>query len=292
MGANPALLTQALAPTVSSAAISSSATGVASLVLTFSQSCSIGAGGSGGMTITPSGGGATLGTPTGFPGVTGTYGVTDRYILGSESVTRTYVNPVNGIEATISGLELSGFTTAAVTNNSTVIAYDLFNRANSGTLGANWTDIAAGFGVVSNQASATSSGVVVTSYSATTPTSNCRFGLTLRTTPSANILLILLLRYDDGSGNGYSIEVNGSALTINREDGGVKTQLATNSTAFASGDIISVEMVGSNIVVYKNGTSALTASSGTYTTTQPVKIVFIPTGTQTFAFDNFFEQNL
>jgi hypothetical protein len=50
---------------------------------------------------------------------------------------------------------------------------DNFTRANSGTLGANWTDIVAGWGIVSNQASKTQTGTVCTSkYSASSPSGN------------------------------------------------------------------------------------------------------------------------
>lgn len=277
-------------PTVSSASIAAANTGVTSLVLGFDQSCSIGAGGSGGMTISPSGGAATLGTPTGFPSATGTWAVTDRYILSSETVTRSYTQPGNGIEATTGGIDLATFTTQAVTNNSNVVAYDLFTRANAGTLGANWTDIVPGWGIVSNQASATALAATVTSYSATTPTSNQRVSVTLRTTPTGSNQFSILLRWDGTVG--YDVLIDGSTATINEWVAGVPGAIASNSTTFVSGDILGFEANGSSLVVYKNGTSVLSTTDPTATTTQPVLVAMVPTGSQTFAFDNFVLQNL
>lgn len=280
------------APAVSSAAISADTTGVNALSLTFNQSCSVGAGGSSGMTITPSGGAATIGSPTGFPGSTASWPVNNRYILKTESVTWTYVQPGSGIQATAGGTDLPSASTQSATNNSNVLGYDLFNRANSGTLGANWTDVVAGFGVVSNQASASigSPNVAYVSYG-TTPTSNCRMTVTLAITPTTNTSINFQLR-DDGSGGGaYSLYLVGTALRIENENSGAI--LSSNTTSFTVGDKIGFEANGNILTIYKNGVSVLTATDSNFSTAAPVLIGYQSlSGTQTFSFGNFVLQNL
>jgi len=104
------------APTVVSAAINTAGT---SLTLTMSETCVIGAGGNGGLTISPSGGAATLTYSSGSGTSSLVYSI-NRTILSTETVTRSYTQPGNGIEdSSPAGNDLASFTTQSVTNNST-----------------------------------------------------------------------------------------------------------------------------------------------------------------------------
>lgn len=102
-------------PRLVSAAIG---TGGSSVTYTFDVSVSIGTGGNGGMTIDPSGGGATLTYASGAPGTALVYN-TSRTVLAGESILSSYTQPGDGIEATVGGEDLSSFSGALVTNNST-----------------------------------------------------------------------------------------------------------------------------------------------------------------------------
>ena len=101
-------------PTVTSAAISAAGT---RLTLNFSESVSIGLGGNGGMSIIPSGGAASVTFNSGESTATSLVFTISRVIGVGETITRTYVQPGNGIEDS-AGNDLASFTAAAVTNTS------------------------------------------------------------------------------------------------------------------------------------------------------------------------------
>lgn len=107
--------TDVTAPTVSSATIDSTGT---TLTLVMSEPTTYGAGGNGGLTITPSGGASTATFSSGA-GTTTLVWTLSRTIQQGETVTRSYTNPGNGFEDA-AGNDLGNFSGAAVTNNSTV----------------------------------------------------------------------------------------------------------------------------------------------------------------------------
>jgi hypothetical protein len=89
------------------------------LTLTFSEAVRNGAGGSGGWVITPSGGAATMTYTSGTGTASFIYTINRRVYL-YETVTLTYVQPVNGVED-IFGNDLAAIPTPrAVTNSSTI----------------------------------------------------------------------------------------------------------------------------------------------------------------------------
>lgn len=100
-------------PTVSSASINAAGN---QLTITCNEAIRIGTGGSGGMTISASGGAVTLGAPTVTGGTSLVYPISGRVIAGSETITRTYVQPTNGIED-LAGNDLASFSAQSVTNN-------------------------------------------------------------------------------------------------------------------------------------------------------------------------------
>lgn len=97
------------------------------LTLTFSASVSIGAGGSGGITLSATNGTVTAAITdaaattvphvSGLPGTTATYRLS-RAIRVGETVTVSYTQPGNGLEATSGGADVASFSGAAVTNGS------------------------------------------------------------------------------------------------------------------------------------------------------------------------------
>ena len=89
------------------------------LTLTFNESVKFGAGGNGGVTITPSGGAATVSYASEQYSTALVY-TTSRVILSTETLTTTYTQPTNGIEDN-AGNDLVTFNTQATTNNSTQV---------------------------------------------------------------------------------------------------------------------------------------------------------------------------
>jgi hypothetical protein len=125
------------APTVSSATVLTEGN---VLRMVFSESVTIGAGGNGGVTVTPSGGAATATYASGSGTNTLNYTLS-RTLATSETLTRTYVQPGDGIEATSGGADVASFTTQAVTNN-TINAPTIGTATATGTdaIDLTWTD--------------------------------------------------------------------------------------------------------------------------------------------------------
>lgn len=119
-------------PEMVSASIASNG---ASISLTFTISCTTGAGGSGGVTISASGGASTATYSSGSGSATYVYSLS-RAINSGEVVTVSYVQPGSGIESTAAQLDLESFSNYAVTNNSAVNANQATNLRNPAAIGA------------------------------------------------------------------------------------------------------------------------------------------------------------
>ncbi len=101
-------------PVLASAAIPTTG---ATLSLTFSESCTSGAGGSAGVTITASGGASTATYSSGSASSVYVYTLS-RTIQAGETVTVSYTQPGNGIESTAAQIDVASFSGSSVTNNS------------------------------------------------------------------------------------------------------------------------------------------------------------------------------
>lgn len=102
-------------PSLVSVTISAGGT---SITFTFNVSVSIGAGGSTGMTLSPSGGAATLTYASGTGSTALVYNIS-RTIISGEAVLNSYVQPGNGIESTSGLVDLLSYSDLLVQNNST-----------------------------------------------------------------------------------------------------------------------------------------------------------------------------
>jgi Putative Ig domain len=102
-------------PGVSSRSINNAG---ATFSLGLDQSCTTGAGGNGGMTLSASGGPVTATYSSGSGSSTYVYSL-NRTVAQTELVTATYTQPGAGIAATTGGIDLPSFSGSAVTNNST-----------------------------------------------------------------------------------------------------------------------------------------------------------------------------
>lgn len=118
------------APTLSSAVIP---TGGTTITLNFSESCTTGAGGASGVTLSPSGGAATATYSSGSGSSAYVYSLS-RTINVGETVTISYTQPGDGIEATDDQVDVASFSGSAVTNNSTQGGGGTASAALSGTV--------------------------------------------------------------------------------------------------------------------------------------------------------------
>lgn len=109
-------LTDSLSATPTTPTVVSRTIGLDGVTFTevYSVSCSVGSGGSGGHALSD---GKTFTYSSGLPGTSAVYTLSTPVLPGA-SVTASYTQPGNGIEATSGGLDLASYTTQAVTNRS------------------------------------------------------------------------------------------------------------------------------------------------------------------------------
>ena len=150
---------------------------------------------------------------------------------------------------------------------------DDFNRANSGDVGANWDSGYTGDGalqIVGNRVRETTATDSTEIYNAVTLTSNQWASFTLATSSGAGVRApSLLLRFAapaTKSGYQFGILVNGYATSVIRKwTAGSNVDLTSeNATAWAAGDVMRVEVNGTTLKLYRNGTLLLSTTDGTY----------------------------
>lgn len=120
----------ATTPTLASATVPTAGT---SITLTFSQSVSVGAGGSAGVALTMSGGATTATYSSGAPGTALVYTLS-RTVKAGETGTIAYTQPGNGLEGTVGGLDVATFSGTSVTNNSTATGITAPTVLTTGTM--------------------------------------------------------------------------------------------------------------------------------------------------------------
>ncbi len=144
-------------------------------------------------------------------------------------------------------------------------ATDNFNRANSLSLGANWTVTSPmnGGGILSNQAAERNGVIALAAWNADTFASD----------HYAQAIVVL------GGSEGPAVCVSGtngyvaywagagsSSLVIYRYDSGVPTLIANAGPLAIAGNLVRIERVGSGLTVKVGGTTLLTATDSTYMT--------------------------
>src|SRR6478736_6421831 len=140
---------------------------------------------------------------------------------------------------------------------------DDFNRADAGTLGANWVDLDAGFGIVSNAAQG-GSGEAVSYYNAVVGDDQYSkvvwigngnvhsVGVRIGAGPVGYFLSFL------AGGTEWRIKINGWAGSGADIAGGT-------TTAPVATDVIEIRAVGTTISAYKNGVLLGSGTDSTYT---------------------------
>lgn len=141
-----------------------------------------------------------------------------------------------------------------------VLATDNFDRANASTLGANWTDIDAVFGITSNQASYRAVAFGLTEYTNVSAPNDQYAKCTLKT---------LVATTDEGPGpavrisgtsasrNAYFGQCNTTEIRLYKVVAGTFTQLGTDAAPAAVNDVIEIDANGNQITLKKNGTTII-----------------------------------
>jgi len=136
------------------------------------------------------------------------------------------------------------------------MATDSFDRADAGTLGANWTSCGSNpaYGIVSNTAaSSNAEAEEAVFWNAETFADNHYSEVTVSTTAS-NAYIGVAVRCSTGSGgNYYGFYGDNATRYIVRVVAGAYTSLATTGTGFTNGDTLRLEAEGPTLRAYTNG---------------------------------------
>lgn len=136
------------------------------------------------------------------------------------------------------------------------MATDSFDRADAGTLGANWTSCGgnAAYGIVSNTAASSNiEDEEAVFWNAETFADN-HYSEVVFATGSANAFIGPAVRCSTGSGgNYYGFYGDTGSRYLIRVVAGTWTQLATLGTGFTNGDTLRLEAEGTTLRAYING---------------------------------------
>lgn len=146
---------------------------------------------------------------------------------------------------------------ACVIAHAALPASDSFTRADSGTLGPNWTDSENGFGISSNTANARSLGNNNISYWSADVFGNDHYSQ-VTVSSLAGVTAVGVVCRANGAAptnNGYLFYSSSIAGNIYKIVAGSYTSLAGSLTTVASGDVLKITCIGSLIEAFKNGIS-------------------------------------
>jgi len=158
---------------------------------------------------------------------------------------------------------------AVLTGQSVLAASDDFNRANSDSLGANWTEAAGDQDILTNELDMVSMDFVeqIVIYGASSGT-NQYVKATWSGTQSSSIFPRFVLRYTNGSTEFYSIEIDaadGAEWSHNTQLAGTGTVIATAAIAVAEGDVFAATITGTvnstEVRIWKNPTGDMPDSA-------------------------------
>ncbi len=150
------------------------------------------------------------------------------------------------------------------------MASDNFNRADAGSLGANWTEITNGFKIASNQADVVNSGPKQAAFYTGAASTNDQFSQS--TAQGSPFQWGVGVRLANAGGlDGYVAMAGGGAGNINiyRFDNGTPTNMTLGSDSLAAGDVVKITVSGTTITAYKNGVQSVQATDATYASGQP-----------------------
>lgn len=153
----------------------------------------------------------------------------------------------------------------------TIVASDNFTRADSGTLGANWTATqGGGLQILNNTAAGQGTAAVFDSVWTANAFANNQYAKATVVRDAFGDYLGVTVRITGANTteNGYMFFVSVGQFAdethIYRIDNGVSTSLYTDSTHVSDGDVIEIRAAGSTIGAYIKGTLLYSVPDSTY----------------------------
>jgi len=132
-------------------------------------------------------------------------------------------------------------------------ATDNFNRADAGTLGANWTDQLNGYSIHVNAAEPETGSADNAAYWSADSFGADHYSQIKLTTIQDGGPTVRIAGVGAGTVDGYLLSCQAAATTIQRLDNDTGTILQSGLAVFSNGDTAKLQIVGTTLKAYKNG---------------------------------------
>jgi len=160
---------------------------------------------------------------------------------------------------------------------------DNFNRADSTTVGANWTEIVDDWSIKSDQLAPglTTTGVILYNLPLDTVDHYAEIAMPVASTTSMGVFA----RSDLAGNSFYALRSNGTSWNLFTNISGTFTSIGSYAATLANGDVARIQCVGSTIKAFINGVERISVTNtaittGTYTGVRS-------TQSSTARYDNF-----
>jgi hypothetical protein len=150
---------------------------------------------------------------------------------------------------------------------------DNFDRADSSTLGPNWTSLSMNMQIISGAASATAGNENDLSIWTANTFGPNQFSTAKLDVVSTNNLAVYVRT---GAGTGYGFEVTATTWRLFRND--TDANLASGSATFSNGDTFGIQVSGTTITCQHNGSTINTTTSSLFSSGAPGIGIFRPFG--------------
>lgn len=161
---------------------------------------------------------------------------------------------------------------------------DDFNRSNSSSLGASWVEVSGDWSIISNQLSSGSAGgTIILRAAGAMATSDHSVQVTIAAT--AAVSHGVWCRGNSNISQGYLFRNDGSSWDLFSVVGGSFTVIGSYAAAAVAGDVAKLQVIGSAIKCFVNGTQRISVTDTAVTTGTSVGIR--AESTSTLRFDDF-----
>ncbi|HJP81468.1 MAG TPA: hypothetical protein VJ841_03695 [Candidatus Saccharimonadales bacterium] len=160
---------------------------------------------------------------------------------------------------------------------------DNFNRADSTTVGANWTEVADDWSIKSDALAPglTTTGVILYNQPLDTADHYAEIAMSVASTTSMGVFA----RSDLAGNNFYLLRSNGTSWNLFTNISGTFTSIGSYAATLANGDVARIQCVGSIIKAFINGVERISVTNAAITTGTYTGIR--STQSSTARYDNF-----
>jgi hypothetical protein len=160
---------------------------------------------------------------------------------------------------------------------------DNFNRSDSNTVGANWTEVADDWSIKSNQLAPglTTTGVIIYNLPLNTIDHYAEVAMSIASTTSMGVFA----RSDLAANSYYLLRSNGTSWNLFTNIAGSFTSIGSYAATLVNGDVARIQCIGSTIKAFINGVERISVTDTAITTGSYAGVR--STQSSTARYDNF-----